>query len=317
MPSPRDRSMLVRAASLYYLEGRSQSEVADAIGVTRSNVSRVLAEARRLGIVEIRVHGDVSRDVDLERELIERFNLRDARVAVALYDEPASTVVGKVGAEWLLEHLPSSGTVAVSWGQSVQSVVEATHSNNPHPDLEVLPLVGGLSRVESTRDANVLVRELASRLGASHRRLYAPAVVESVVSRDALMNEPAIGDVLEDAKRADIAIVGVGAVGSGASEAIVRSMDLSAADAEAFRHSGAVGDCCTRFFDATGTAIAGPVSERVIAVELDDLRRIPTVLGVAHGKSKVDGYLAGLRGGLFRVAVVDTELAELLLRSAH
>ena len=58
--------MLVKAATLYYLEGQSQAEVAKEIGVSRSNVSRVLADARKNGIVEIRINDPFGRAQDLE-----------------------------------------------------------------------------------------------------------------------------------------------------------------------------------------------------------------------------------------------------------
>ena len=60
MPAPRDRSALVKAARMYFLDGQSQDEVARALGTSRSNVSRMLSAARAQGIVEIRVHDQPS-----------------------------------------------------------------------------------------------------------------------------------------------------------------------------------------------------------------------------------------------------------------
>ena len=57
MPAPRDRAALIKAARMYFLDGRSQDDVARALGTSRSNVSRILSAARAQGIVEIRVHG--------------------------------------------------------------------------------------------------------------------------------------------------------------------------------------------------------------------------------------------------------------------
>lgn len=313
MPQPRDQAVLVKAATLYYLEERSQAEVAEAIGVSRSNVSRILAEARRSGIVDIRINDPFGRDEELERRLVARFALREARVAPTGAPETQLERVGALGARWLVDALPNEGSVALSWGAAVQSVVEAVPAIPHHGDLEVLPLVGGLSIVDSARDGNVLVRSLANRLGARHRRLYAPAVVESALSRDALMRESAIRSVLDAAKAADVAIVGLGAVGRGASSSIIQSMRLSAEEQRAFLDAGAVGDCCTRFFDAEGEPVDAVVNDRVIAVELEDLRRIPLVVGVAAGAGKLDGTHGALEGGFLDVLVVDAELARALL----
>ena len=313
MPIPRDTSMLVRAATLYYLDQLSQAEVAERLGVTRSNISRVLADARRLGIVEITVNDPFGRAEGLERQLRERFALRECLVAPTGSSEAALRRVGVLGAEWLVEHLPAHGSIAVSWGSAVQSVVDAVTSSDAHPELEVLPLVGGLSNVDSTRDANVLVRLLAARLGCTHRRLYAPAVVESSVTREAFLAEPAIGEVLRAAKGATIAIVGIGSAGSGASSAIVDSMHLDHAERAAFEAMGAAGDCCTRFFDRDGAPVRSSVDDRVIAIDLPELVDIPTVVGVAAGRSKAPGLHAALNGHIIDVLAVDSELAEALL----
>lgn len=49
-------------ARRYYLEGQKQSDIARELGVSRPLVSRMLSEARELGIVEITVHEPGARD---------------------------------------------------------------------------------------------------------------------------------------------------------------------------------------------------------------------------------------------------------------
>ncbi len=52
---------------MYFLDGRSQDDVARALGTSRSNVSRRLTAARAQAIVEIRVHDQTTRAVELEQ----------------------------------------------------------------------------------------------------------------------------------------------------------------------------------------------------------------------------------------------------------
>jgi DNA-binding transcriptional regulator LsrR (DeoR family) len=305
--------MLVKAATLYYLEGKSQAEVAEEIGVSRSNVSRVLADARKNGIVDIRINDPFGRARDLESQLVARYGLRECRVAPSTGSDNQLSRVGALGAQWLLDNLPREGGVALSWGSSVQAVVDEIPDDPSHENIEVLPLVGGLSIVDSARDGNVLVRLLATKLGAQHRRLYAPAVVESRESREAFLGESSITGVLDASRRAKIAIVGVGNVGKGASGAIIESMNLSRSEQAEFIASGAVGDCCTRFFDRNGKTVESTVNDRVIAVDLEELGKIPTVVGIAAGAHKMEGTRAALTVGLFDVLVVDSDLALALI----
>ena len=81
MPASRDRMSLIKAARMYFLDGRSQDDIARVLGTSRSNVSRMLTAARAQGIVEIRVHGQAARAGELEQALRERFGLAHVRVA--------------------------------------------------------------------------------------------------------------------------------------------------------------------------------------------------------------------------------------------
>jgi DNA-binding transcriptional regulator LsrR (DeoR family) len=313
MPSPREPALLARAARLYYVEGRSQAEVASAIGVSRSNVSRVLAAAREQGIVEIRINDSFDRDPSLEAALRGTFGLAECLVASRNEFQASLLQVGGLGAAWVKENLPNAGTIALSWGSTVQAVVDSFEAEPIHTQLQVLPLIGGLSVVDAAADGNVLVRSLALKLGAREMRLNAPAVVASQESRDTFLREPSVGGVLDAASHADFALVGIGNVGSGASAAIIDAMEFTAAEREQFRQSGAVGDCCTRFFNERGTPVKSPADDRVVSIDLPSLRRIKKVVAVATGANKAPGVKAALAGGFIDVLIVDAALAAALV----
>src|SRR5438067_793262 len=77
----RQESTIERCARLYYLEGRPQDETARALGISQSQVSRLLKKAREDRIVEIRFRPNyISR---LEANLTEAFGLRSAIVSLS------------------------------------------------------------------------------------------------------------------------------------------------------------------------------------------------------------------------------------------
>ena len=312
MPAPRDRGALIKAARMYFLDGRSQDDVARALGTSRSNVSRMLSAARAQGIVEIRVHDQTSRAPELEQALRERFGLPHVRVAAFRPGADAPSDAGDLAAQWLDESLRDGQVLALSWGRSLQAMVEAFVVDQPRA-VEVLPLIGGLSTVSSLVSGEELVRELAGRLGATFRYLHAPGLLRSRTARDALLAEPAVTEVLERAVTADIAMVGIGTVGVGSSSEILDGLGLTADERAAFLGGNPVGDTCCRFYDADGRPVGGVVDDRVLAIELDQLRRIPTVVGVATGAEKAPGVLGALRGGLVDGLIADAALALALL----
>jgi DNA-binding transcriptional regulator LsrR (DeoR family) len=195
-------------------------------------------------------------------------------------------------------------------------MVEAFSVDQPR-SVEVLPLVGGLATVASLVSGEELVRELAGRLGATYRYLHAPALLRSGAARDSLLAEPTIAEVLQRAATADIAMVGIGAIGIGSSNLVIEGLGLGSAERRAFTAQAPVGDTCCRFFDATGAPVHGVVHDRVLAIELDQLRRIPTVVGVATGPEKAPGVLGALRGELVDGLVTDAALALALLSNAE
>ncbi len=318
MPPPRDPATLMAAARLYYVQGRSQAEVATTLGTSRSNVSRMLSEALEQGIVEIRIHDPAGREHDLEEKLRETFGLREVRVAHvgSVADTSLEEKVGTQAARLLLENLTDGMTVALSWGHALQSMVYATTAHE-HYRLNLVQLVGGLSSISNEISGQELVRELAVRIGAEYRFLHAPAVLESAVSRDALMAESSIAAALTSAAEADIAFVGVGAPTAGSSSAILESLELSAEEEQMFWDAGPVGDIAARYYDAQGRPIRGAVHDRVLAISLDQLARIPHVVGVAQGRAKSRGVLGAIRGHHIDSLVCDEVLARNLLADAR
>ena len=50
------KKRLAHVARKYYMEDQKQSDIARDLGVSRPLISRMLSEARELGIVEITIH---------------------------------------------------------------------------------------------------------------------------------------------------------------------------------------------------------------------------------------------------------------------
>ncbi len=318
MPAPRDPSILLAAARLYYLQNRSQAEIATELGTSRSNVSRMLTEAQRQGIVEIRIVDPSGRVPELEREIKDLFGLTDVRVAQRGAGSFArvEAQVGTQAAQLLLESVKDQMTVALSWGHALQAMVYAATADHDYA-VRLVQLVGGLSSISNEISGQELVRELAVRLGASYRLLHAPATLGSSAARQALMAEPSIESALVDAREADMAFVGIGTPSHGSSSAILASLNLSAKDEKKFWAAKPAGDIAARYYDAAGNPIHGGVEDRIVGVTLEDLVQIPNVVGVVYGRAKTPGVLGALRGHLIDSLVCDETLARSILSEAR
>ena len=96
-----DRELLVHASRLYYELGETQSAVAERLGVTRPQVSRLLKRARAEGVVEIRIIDDAAADSPAADVLRRRYGLDAVHLAPSVSgpEDLARRMVGRLAAE--------------------------------------------------------------------------------------------------------------------------------------------------------------------------------------------------------------------------
>jgi DNA-binding transcriptional regulator LsrR (DeoR family) len=308
----RDPEQLARAAQLYFLEQRPQDEIATMFGTTRSNISRMLKQARDLGIVRIQIEHPTKRHEQLEQELQQRFELAEVRVLAVEAGADPLPGVGRLAAQWLVDTLRDGQVLGLSWGTTLEAVAQAMDGGRQR-DVEVVQLMGGLSAIALASTGQELARAFAEHLGAHHRYLHAPALFASAERLNSMLAEPSISTALDAARAADLALVGIGTRRRGSFITLVQDFELSQSERRRLERSGAAGDLCGRFYDLSGTEVPNPVADRVLAISLDDLRRIPTVAAVAASRDKASGILGALRGQLVDVLICDEHAAQAVL----
>jgi DNA-binding transcriptional regulator LsrR (DeoR family) len=179
----------------------------------------------------------------------------------------------------------------------------------------VVPISGGLGAPEWEVQGTDLTRRMAQSLGAGLRYLPAPGVVANPLVRQALMEDPQVGDTLATAARADVVVLGIGVPRIGS--VVARSGILTDEETQQFMQQGAVGDIALRFFDRDGRPMAHQVGERTIGLTLEQIRRIPRRIGVAGGEGKFEVIRGALRGRLINVLITDDRTASALLEDAE
>ncbi|MCU0492685.1 MAG: sugar-binding transcriptional regulator [Chloroflexaceae bacterium] len=308
--------LLAQVATLYYHHDRSQQEIADQCGLSRSNVSRLLKEARDRGIVEIYIRHPLRRDVELEDRLRLRFRLREVGVVPAANGNHELTIAraATLAARMLDSELDGMRVLGISWGTTVNAIVNAFAPRRRY-DVEVVQMMGGVGPTDPAIDGPALVQRLAAPLTNRYRYLHAPLIVDSAEVAAGLLAQRNVAETMAVARAADVALVGIGALLPDVSS-LLRAGYLSPEEFEAIRARGAVGDICARHFDSQGQQVAPEIDDRLISVTLDDLKEIPTVIGAACTPAKAPAMLAALRGGYLDILVTDSAAAEALLALA-
>jgi DNA-binding transcriptional regulator LsrR (DeoR family) len=89
---------------------------------------------------------------------------------------------------------------------------------------------------------------------------------------------------------------------------------LTETDLAELKALGAVGDIALRFFDADGRPIEHPINDRIIGLDLNQIKAIPHVVGVAGGQGKYEVVRGAVRGHLVDVLITDELTATRLIR---
>jgi DNA-binding transcriptional regulator LsrR (DeoR family) len=310
-----DFERLARIAHRYWVDGRTQEEIAREFGLSRPTVQRALERARWSGVVSIHVQAPPWLNLDLEARLRETFRLADAIVAQRRADPQSQReVVARGAADFLERRLRDGVVVAVGHGRDAGEVPRFFRPRH-RLDCEFVSAMGGSPRVDTPTNPNEICQALAAASGGRARSLYAPAYVEDADVRDRFLRQDAIAHALRAGAAADVALVGIGSVDDDCT--MVRSGCLSVDEMRRLRDRGAVGDILGNYVDIDGRVIASPHSGRLIALSIDDLRRIETVVAVVSEVEKPRAILGVLRAGVVDVLVVDEGNARTLLDAAH
>lgn len=317
--SPEEVRLALRAATLYYVDGLTQAEIAVRLGVSRPTAGRLVARAKADGLVriEITVPPDFSDDMHdaEERELERRFGLTEAVVAgrgadVGSSTDPAGFAdAGRAAAALLARRLSPADTVGFTWGPEQVAVAMAL-TPGMATCRAVVQLDGAMSTITYQTGADYILGHCAAALRAEAIRLPAPLYADpSTVA--SLQQDSVISRTLHAGRRADVMFFGIGAVST--STTLFEGSFLDTGMLDELVALGAVGEIGGRFFDAHGAAVETELLRRVISVPLEDIRACAKTILIASGAAKHAAALAALRGGLARFLVCDVDCARWLL----
>jgi DNA-binding transcriptional regulator LsrR (DeoR family) len=251
---------------------------------------------------------------DLELDLEKKYHLREVSVvAVSDPKNPASAALelAPAAAACLVRCLSGHEVVGTTWGRTIRAMVDALPSRS-WPDLTIAQLSGGLGPVGDLEHSTDVAQRMAQKLNARLRLLPAPGIVSTKAAAQALWSDSQIAGTLELAARADVAVVGLG-IPAPDSVLLRDGTIVTQEDLRDILEAGAVGDIGLRFVDASGMPLDLELNERIIGLSLDQIRRIPYVIGVAAGEAKRDIIRAALRGEILDALVTDLATAEALL----
>lgn len=312
MPTKSNERLLISIAKMYYEENATQEDIAQTLNISRSLVSKHLSLAREKGLVEIVVHDESIQPFKaIEDRLRKKYDLEDV-VCVSSAD-PSQTKfsVGLAAARYISKLVTPDMFIGISAGTTAHLVAEHMNLNLNMNNLTFVPLVGGLGMAHTDIQANVICDIFARKTGGNAIQLHAPLVVDDEHSKEVFMRQHFIKDIFDMAKNVDVAVVGIG--GQPAYYEMTKAYLHKIEPLDPKEAENVTGDILYNFIDSKGRALDSNWNKRVINLSIDDLMKIPKVVGVAFGSIKVEAIHAAMVGELINVLVTDVQTAKLLL----
>jgi lsr operon transcriptional repressor len=309
--SLEEHHLWAKVAKLYYEEDLTQNEIAEKLGFSRIKVHRILSAARDAGIVQVHIKPPEGAALDLENQLMRKFDLRDC---VVVQDYPPQEdfyrALNQGAASWLKAHLQPGSRVGLGLGRTLSYLPDVFENTNGQ-EWTFTEIAGAISDHNWGLQGNNTASRLAEICGGKAELFYAPTLVSTPHLREQLIKEHSIQKSLERARSCDIVLQSVGP----ADETAMLYVHgyLSRQDLEALQAAGAVGDALGCYFDKGGRIIPSPTEMLMIGIHLSDLINFPWSLLVAGGPEKVPAIQGALAGDYFNVLITNTSTAHQLL----
>ncbi|MGV3549744.1 sugar-binding transcriptional regulator [Rhizobium sp.] len=297
-----------QALVMHFLEGLTQAQIADRLGVSHATVNRLIKRGRQLGLVEIKIKSPVEPLVEMEERLVALGGISRAVVVPTVSENKLTALqaVGEAAARLLLETIADGDTICITGGKGVSAVVAGLHG--PHElDVEITP-VTGLVQGKHYTDVNHVGALMAERLGGRAYQIHAPLFADDAAERAMLMKMRSVSDVFAKARAARIGVVGIGSILSDDSS----YYDLhpsSGTDRDAIGKSGAYCELLAHLLDREGRVCDYALNRALVSLTLDEFSQIPMKIGVAAGPNKAGPILSVMKGGHLDTLVTDEATA--------
>jgi DNA-binding transcriptional regulator LsrR (DeoR family) len=289
----------------------SQKQIADQLNMSRSIVSMMLKLCEERGIVEINIKTVDSRALDIADSIVGCYRIKDVLIASSYHDTDATRgSVGTLAADYLEKHLKTDMKFGFSPGK--MNLTIAQHLNfSSFVKADVVTLAGSLSNKHSQFDNNKCLQGYQQKMNGEAYNMTAPMMLRSKELKQLMLQEPLILRTFEQMRALDIALLNIDNVRFPHRMAM-HDGQLSSADILQLIELKAVSVICGRYFDIDGDPCNAGINERIMAMDINELKNVPLRIGVAIGTERANAVKSILNSGIINALIIDESLARCL-----
>lgn len=317
--------LVLKAAYLYYISEKPQSQIAKELGISITTVSRLLKKAKEEKIIEFVIRDPLVQCIEMERDLEQTLGIKEVIIAPALQLEDGMNMdidpdnvkklVALEAARYLQRIIKQNDVVGFTWGSTVYHMINYL---NPAQKVEAefVSLHGSLADSVPEWDVRTLVDRIAKAFSGKKYTLLTNTLMRSKETVDLLKQETNISTVYQMFEKVNISVNGIGAFYPETTTVLARPNYLPPKDLRELTDKGVVGDIAIRFFDKDGKECDTSLRDRTISIDFDVFRRIRNKITLASGSHKAYAVYSAVKGGLVDTLIIDSNLGAALLQLA-
>ena len=300
--NPKKILLLQKLATMYYIRGMTQKEIADEISLSRSSIARLLIEARENNIVQFHINSNIDtlRLIPLEEAIKTKYSILDC---VTISQNCKTTNIIPTYLENLIPH---KGILGIGGGKTLLQLANQMWNITPRKNLRIVQLTGSLGNIPDS----FVTKVWADALETDAVYNVGPLLIENEEEKSILENSPTFTDVKKCLNNINVSISSVGTnqtINKIESYNFARNFNF-----EKFK-SEYIGDIGFHFFDQDGVFSANEISSHVFGISPSEYLKIPLKIIIAYGVEKIEPIKAALKGGLMDILITNEQLASQLI----
>ncbi len=309
-----DQLLILRIAKYYYLDGLSQQEISEKENIHRSQISRILKQARELGYVKIRVSTPESCTADaLGSQLRELLQLQDVFVAPSLSTQPdQSEALYFFAARQLEELLPECQNIGIGLGKTLYHVASQLTNRRVDKPLKFFSVVGSSGTNNPYLQPSVILDNFARHFkGSCHYNNFSICQKRSMMSPFDLKRFDELQKAYERLDTVVLSIAGpININYPYFDEFSLFSKKIDISRALIKPHGNLLGHVMYE----NHQALQLPEDYFMTSMTLSLLEKIENVICIAHGNEKVAPLISAARQRYIKVLITDEATAQALIQ---
>ncbi len=314
MPRQSDLLTLYRVARYYYKEGMNQKKIAAIENLSRSQISRLIEKALKMGIVKFTLHLPSEFDSNelssaLERGLgLEKVIVAPISSSNADSDLKVSQVIAIAAAEYLPQVFSKSNVVGIGWGKTLYETSLQLSFTNGNSAMYFVPMIGLSGDDNPNLQINTIIDRFCEKFKCRGLFTNIPTIRERELPLTKVEKER-FENLKELWNGLDVAVIGLGKPPDKATSII---SELSDEYILKVSQSQTCGDILAQFYYPGGKIFSFDDRYDHIAFEISRLNALKSVICLAGGADKVNGIIAAARCGFIKTLITDSVTARLI-----